>query len=54
MYVASVGNEVLMSMLVKHGANVKTKDNTGKTALDYAIYNQHIIISQLLKTILIE
>lgn len=43
MYIASVSNEELLSLLILHGANVKTKDNTGKTALDYAKNNQHII-----------
>lgn len=50
MYIASVGNEKLMSLFIKHGVNLNIQDNTGKTALDYAASKDNQAITQLIKS----
>lgn len=50
MYIADVGNIELAALLLKNGVKLDSKDNKGKTALDFAKKHQHTDLIQLINT----
>lgn len=45
---AMEGNLELITMLLEHGANINTTDNTGKSALHYSCIEGHLKVTELL------
>jgi ankyrin repeat protein len=48
MIAANAGNAIAAHMLLSHGADVNIRDNTGLTALDYAVRSLHPEIAAMI------
>jgi ankyrin repeat protein len=50
LYVASIDNVELLSLLIEYKAKVRSQDNISRMALDYTKGNMHSVITQLINT----